>query len=375
MNRSSPRTTVRQQQETATRSSGRITPRTNFERACFATFLAAQKSVGGFGVEAAALRIAAERWPDDYATPLLLEQKAAVSGATTTDPTWAGPAAASGVSDYIASLAPISAAARLMNAGLRLSLDGQTSLLIPQRTGLPASDVAWVAEGQPAPVRRTTLSTTELGPPRKLMCEVVLTRELARHSQAEAVFTQLLKEDCALSLDAALFSAAAATTARPAGLLAGVTPIAAASGGGTSAMESDLGALAGAVAASGGSGEVIFVASPRQFAAVRIRAPQMPFEIVPSLALAAGTVVAIDAGAFVSGVGPDPEITASLSAVLHMEDASPLQLSTAGSPNVVAAPAQSMFQTASIALRLILDVSFQMRGSGLVQVVNSATWG
>ena len=54
-----------------------------------------------------------------------------------------------------------------------------------------------------------------------------------------------------------------------------------------------------------------------------------------------------------SGFGAEPEITASEEGlILHMEDTAPLAICTAGSPNTVAAPARSLWQTDCIAVRL-----------------------
>ena len=58
---------------------------------------------------------------------------------------------------------------------------------------------------------------------------------------------------------------------------------------------------------------------------------------------------------------------------LHMEDTTPAQIATAG-----AVPSggrvQSMFQTDSLALRMIMDVSWAMRRTGTVVVRTSVTW-
>jgi hypothetical protein len=55
-----------------------------------------------------------------------------------------------------------------------------------------------------------------------------------------------------------------------------------------------------------------------------------------------------------------------------MEDTSPQQIGTA--PNVVAAPARSLWQTDSIAIRCILDAAWALRSTGAVAWVQSATW-
>lgn len=69
----------------------------------------------------------------DIDVSLLL--KAATSPATTSSSNWAGSLASSAVADFIGSLGPISAAARLIAAGVTASLDGVATSEIPRRQG------------------------------------------------------------------------------------------------------------------------------------------------------------------------------------------------------------------------------------------------
>ena len=96
-----------------------------------------------------------------------------------------------------------------------------------------------------------------------------------------------------------------------------------------------------------------------------------PVIIAPTLA--AGTVIVLDAGAFVSGFGADPEIQVADQATIHMDDAPPLAISTPGSPNTVAAPVASSWQADVKVLRCILRVSFALRTPALAYTT-SATW-
>jgi hypothetical protein len=82
----------------------------------------------------------------------------------------------------------------------------------------------------------------------------------------------------------------------------------------------------------------------------------------------------VDAADYVSVSGDAPRFEISDQATLHMEDTNPLQLAAAGTPAVVAAPAQSMFQTDSLALRLILPLNWTMRRAGVVAWVAGVTW-
>ena len=318
----------------------------------------------------------AERlWPNDRAAIALT--RAATSPASTTTSTWAGALSPTATADFVASLTGESAAARLIDAGMRISLDGVNSVNIPHRsTNIPAVDTQWIAENGAFPVKQLSLAASTLGPTHKLATSVVLSREMAESAGGEEVFATLLREDVAASLDASLFSTTAASSTRPAGILAGVSALTATTGGGSAALQGDLAKLA-VVATNIGSGDVVFITSP----AYAIRLATYPnvldldnnqFSIWPSVAVPDATIIAIAPAAFVSGFGAVPKITTAQDAVVHMEDTSPAQISTVGSPNVVAAPVRSAFQTDSIVVRCILDAAWTLRASGAVAWIQSA---
>jgi hypothetical protein len=98
------------------------------------------------------------------------------------------------------------------------------------------------------------------------------------------------------------------------------------------------------------------------------------FTILTSTTVVSGRVIVIDAADFASATGGGPDFDVSETATLHMEDTTPLQIGATGAPNTVAAPTQSMFQTAQIALRLLIDTSWAMRRTGMVQYVDAVTW-
>lgn len=273
------------------------------------------------------------------------------------------------VAAFMGSLAPLSASARLMQRGLPISISGYSSVSVPYRTGRAA--LQWVADGDPIPVHSRMLDAAKIGPLKKIAGITVYSRELADAASGPAIFERMLREDAADSLDAAVFGVDAESDDKPAGILNGITPIAAAIGGGLAAMEADLIALAGAITAAGAQ-SVVFVTSPALAATVMVRKPELAAMVWPAVGLPAGRVIAIDPAAFVFASG-GVEVEASKNALLHMDDA-PTQISIPGTPNVVAAPTRSMFQMDLIATRLIFDVSFAMRAAGLVAVINGASW-
>ena len=139
-------------------------------------------------------------------------------------------------------------------------------------------------------------------------------------------------------------------------------------------MYEDLSTLAGIVAAVAGSSPIVFVASPYQAAAIKMRQPNFAYEVLASSGLAAGIVLAIASNALVSAADPVPRIEVSDKATLHLEDTTPLQVGVAGSPATVAAPTKSLWQSDLLGIRLILEVSWALRTSAGLAWTESVTW-
>ena len=351
------------------RATGRIRPAHNLERAAY--IIARQATNMRVGSYEQACR---SLYGDDLVTPAVIA-RATASPANMTDSAWAASLASEAVGDFVLSLAPQSAAAKLVAAGMRPTLDGVGSIALPRRSGLPATDVAWVGEGAPIQVRNLALSTATIGPAKKMAAMVVLTNESMQTTAAEEIVRTMLREDAAASLDAAMFCDLSGTSARHAGLLNGLTPITATAGGDETAMLLDLENLALAIAEAGGT-EPVFIMSPELAAraAIRLNRP-LPLTIWSSAGLAAGTIVAIDPRGFASAFGTDPTITANTDSAIHMEDTSPTELSATDTPNTVAAPVRSLWQTDCTVLRMILPVAWTMRAAGAIAYITGVTWG
>jgi hypothetical protein len=60
-------------------------------------------------------------------------------------------------------------------------------------------------------------------------------------------------------------------------------------------------------------------------------------------------------------------------ATLHMEDTTPLDL-VSGSPGTVASPQRSLFQTDSVALRMIAPLNWAIRRTGTIVWTQNVTW-
>ena len=98
------------------------------------------------------------------------------------------------------------------------------------------------------------------------------------------------------------------------------------------------------------------------------------YPVIKSGTVPLGTVIVHRCGGLRLVTGDSPRFEISDQATLHMEDTTPAHIGTAGTPAVVAAPARSMFQTDSMALRLILPMNWTLRRAGVVAWVAGVTW-
>ena len=320
----------------------------HLSRAAFAVFVAAVK--GGNALDAAA-----RLYHDDLHTRAVLT-RAAVDPAKTSEAGWASELVHTAFRRFLAGVEPLSAAARLIAMGIPAQLDGAGEAKYPVRSGSPAA-APWVAESGAIPVVARQLGSVALGPRRKIALISVLSQELASRADGEATLTQILREDAAYALDAAYFATTTGSASAHAGLLNGVTPLAASTEGGTAAMVTDLMALASAGRA----------------ASTMIAAPDLRATVLASPAVPEDRVIAVDPLSLLHSTDPSPEVSAAKHTAIHMDDA-PGAISAAGAPNVVAAPVTSLFQTAQIALRVLADMAWAKRRSGAVAYLDGADW-
>jgi hypothetical protein len=308
-------------------------------------------------------------WPDDRDAQLML--KAAVSPATTANT--ATLVAVSIFAGFIASLGPVSAAAALMSRALGFEFgQGRGAILVP---GVTVPSAGFVGEAAPIPVTNAAVGGPILRPS-KLATITALSREMLEGTPVnlEAAVGAALRESTSGSLDAAMFSTNDVTPTTPAGILHNITPLTPSSAAFPSdALVQDLAALAGAVVRAAG-GSLVFVCAPEQAISIALRAPRdVPYAVLPSAALPAGTVIALASQALAVALDPSPRIETADAPVVHMETV-PAPISAVGSPNAVAAPSRNFWQTDCIALRMILQVAWGMRTANGVAFMQTVTW-
>jgi hypothetical protein len=261
-------------------------------------------------------------------------------------------------------LAPFSAAARLFDRTLKVTLGRNAGAFsVP---GIAPLGVKFTADGAPKPVLQGSTTAARLDP-RKIAGIVPITAELFAQQSVETVMQQLLAESTGPVLDAVVFSNAAATAAAPAGLLQGITPLAATAAGGpaTDVLLGDLTNLAAAVGPVAGATDVVYVANIAQGVALQYALAQdLSDYVLVSGAVPAGTVIAIALNAVVSAMGA-PEFATGTVATLAMDDAPGA---------VMTQPTRSLWQTDSVAIKMILDVTWARRSAQGVAWVQGANW-
>lgn len=306
------------------------------------------------------VEVAARLWPHDRVTQEIV-QRAASAPAMTSVAGWAAELAQRVVTDALEVLGPMSAGIQLLQQGLVLTLDHYGSISAPGFVAGVGS-AGFVAEGQPIPVRQLVATPATLLPYK--LCDIaVLTREMIESSNAEACIGSALARSQGLALDAVLFDANAATAARPAGLRNGISALTPSNASDMqTAVIEDIAALFNAAATVGGPGPYVLVASPGRAMSMRIRmtryganAEQLTVGIVVGTPAVGNDVLVVAAQALVSAFGLEPEIEAANAAALHMSD-TPLAVGTA-------APAKSMFQTDSVALKVRWPMTWALRDS------------
>lgn len=314
-------------------------------------------------------QICRQYWPRDQASFDLLN-KASVSPASTSVTGWSAELVASATASFVGALQD-SAAARLIEASTLFNLPRYATVHLPRAssTGTPQ----WVLEGAPIAVGQGVLTAPTLGPGKKVALVETCSREISEIGPvgAESMIEIILRDGAARVLDLSMLSATAATAAQPAGLFNSISPLTATTGGGLNAVFGDLRSLVDAIVAAGGSSRVYFVASPGRTLALLGYMPTLAGRIFASSYVPSGTLMAVDANSLCVLFGADPEIVVSKETLLHMEDTTPLPIASSGSPNTVAAPVRSMFQSDTLAIRLVILTNWQLRVSGAAAWINS----
>jgi hypothetical protein len=267
-------------------------------------------------------KIVERAWPSDDAARLIVRASSDPPASVSTT----SPFARQVWPDFIKAMVPYSAAAALIDAGLKFTLgDGVAFINVPSFAAVPTG-ASFVAEASPIPVMQYQESAPPALTLKKVSAIVVLSEELIESSNAEPLVRDVMMRTVGLALDTVLFDPNPATSVRPAGLLYGITatPEAGLTGGSNfEQMCADMSKLAGLVAHVGG--RIFYIVSPARAVNIALHSGYPTsdirlIDVVPSAAIPDNEMVCVAADAFVSATAGAPEIRAAKDATVHMED-------------------------------------------------------
>ncbi len=327
----------------------------------------------------------------------LMITKAASIPADTTTSGWASNLVQTVIGDLIQSLLPTSIYPRLSGLGGSFTFGMNGVISLPARNTATQLSGAFIAQGAAIPVKQGAFTSITLTP-KKMGVITTLTREITIHSipAIEAIVRQAILEDTGVSIDTVLTDSTAADTTRPAGLLNGIGKITASTVSSIVGFIADVKALTQALITStkGNIRAPAWIMNPGDVLAAELlqttvgetpfreevsRGTLLGYPIIPSTTLAYRTMILIDAADFITATWDTPNFAVSDQAVLHMEDTSPTGITTGGATPAFASPVRSLFQTDSIAIRMIMDINWALRrstavGSSVVQWTNTLVW-
>jgi hypothetical protein len=317
-----------------------------------------------------------ELWPADATASLLsriattknsdraaaILTRSASTPATLTGENWASQLATVAVASLVLNLGPLSAGTSLLQRGaMLLDFNGNALISVPSVTP-SASQAGYVDEAAPIRVVEASFSALTMEP-KHLKTIGVFTREMATLStpSIEQITGAVLREAVGLALDAVMLSNAAADAVSPPGLLNGVAAL---PPGLT--MADDVGNLLAAISPLVGNGTPVLIGTPQVAMKLRLQRELIGFDILASSALSPSQLISVAPAAIACAIDSVPRVDVSKEATLHFEDASPAAIGTEASPNVVAAPTISLYQSDNVAVKVTLQANWLLRAPGAI---------
>lgn len=271
--------------------------------------------------------------------------------------------------EFVAALAGYSAGARIFRENLQLSFDDAGEIAVPTVFS-DAAMAAFVADGGPIPVVQGITSLARLRP-KKVAAIVMMTAEMVRSSNIEALMYDALTRACGLAIDTVMFDDQPEDEVRPAGLRYGNAGLAASTApDATDAMLADIEALNRAVAPFAAQRPIMVMSAARSLVADLRTYGRLPeaLLLLSSLALR-GTmrVFAIARQAIASSANELPKISASRETML-VRDMPPL---TTGPANEAES---SVWQVDGVAIKVRLPVTWAVRAPAAVAWMQVSNW-
>lgn len=320
--------------------------------------------------------------------------KAAQNPAMTTVPEWAGALVREGYGAFMETLQAESVVPRLPLQ--REEFDGYNAITVAGRKTTAPDDpnlaAAFRAEGAPIRVGSASLQAKKLTP-KSMGIIGSFTLELFKRStpSIEQKIEDWMIEDTSIVLDGIFFGTGAGSATTPAGIANGLAAgdTGASTGNTPAQIDADIKARVSALVGHRMGRRPVWIMNTARFLGLTGTKTAAGTSLYPSLEetppklynipvehglnVPAATVYLVDA-AEIAFAGDAPSFASSTEATFHEEYTTPLPISTAGTPNTVAAPVRSLFQTNSAALRGIWEVDWLVLRAGAVQTITGVTW-
>jgi HK97 family phage major capsid protein/HK97 family phage prohead protease len=324
-----------------------------------------------------------ERYPGHEATAIIAKADQTIG--TTGTSGWASELVQTVNQGFLHALTGYSIYPELYNRGIGLNFDGVGTVTIPRRTAGTAGG-GFVAEGSPIRVGKLTTAAASLTP-KKMGVIIPFSKELTKRANPaiESLVRRAILEDTASVLDPLVLDATASSAARPAGLLNGVSAAASGYGGGdyVAVKEDFKSLLQPFIDANAADGITVIMNSGQGLAISLMDGPDNNSEwfqkirdrvtLIESTHATANRLIAIRNTDFATAISEGPEFDISEQATIHMEDTTPLEI-VSGTGPTTADPVRSLWQTNSVGIRMLMDVSWVMARPSMVQWIDGTTY-
>lgn len=275
------------------------------------------------------------------------------------------------IPEFVQALAAESAAARILREGLQLNFDDAGYIAVPTIIGNP-NYAAFVGEADPIPVVQGFVEPLAMLIPKKIASIIVLTAEMIKSSNVEALMMDAMIRSTAMALDSVLLDSNPDDGTRPAGVRYNVTASAASSSpNALDALIDDVQTLYEVIEPLSPKSP-IFVVSPARTLAANLRTTKTLPNVFASSALAGTTdIIAIAPNVIASVVGGLPLISAKRGAVTMNMDSTPLALVAGGT---VSSPQRSTWQADCVAVKVRWPVTWVIRTTQGVSWLTATNW-
>jgi hypothetical protein len=277
----------------------------------------------------------------------------------------------------------------------RFSFENSAIVKVPKRNDVATPNLAAAFRAEGAPIRVGAAQTGMVTmTPKSLGVIGTWTMELFERStpNIEDLIRKWMLEDTAKMLDAYFLSATAAVAGvSPGGLqsLVRANDTRPSTGNSVVQITNDLQTMIAVMAAHNLLVDPRWVMNPVNASALTFALTATGARAFPDAAIDGGsvggipivasttvptTIVALIDGPGIDFAGDAPKFLASDVATLHEEDTTPLPIASAGTPNTVAAPVRSLFQTNSAALRGVWGIDWTLQRTGAAQFLTAVAW-